>query len=158
MAEGSSSVLRRIAERLRLGDDGVFVAVALMAAYVLAGRGIGSFYPVSAFPMYAKTPELPASRVFVQDASGNVRDIDRFKRWLCPDTVDLNPAECRAGGAYYYIPYVDRDVLGALAVRAEESDAELESVVHLRRIWKFSADGSTEVTDCPLAACRAVPR
>jgi len=130
-------------------------ALVLLVAYVAAARGVGNLYPLSTFEMYGGTRLTTASRIAVIDAAG-VHEVERFSRWRCAASVDVDPRRCTHQWPYFHVEARDREVLAHIE-RAADPGADARPVVVIRRVWRASEDGPMTPSDCELARCEAAP-
>jgi hypothetical protein len=130
-------------------------AIVLLVAYVAAARGVGNLYPLSTFEMYGGTRLTTASRIAVIDADG-VHEVERFSRWRCAATVDVDPRHCPQQWPYFHVEARDREVLAHIE-RAAKPGADARDVTVFRRVWRAADDGPMVASDCELARCEAAP-
>lgn len=130
-------------------------ALVLLAAYVVAARGVGNLYPLSTFEMYGGTRLTTASRIAVIDADG-VHEVERFSRWRCNAPVDVDPRRCTNEWPFFHVEARDREVLAHIE-RAAEPSTDARDVTVIRRVWRAAEDGPMIASDCELARCEAAP-
>lgn len=135
------------------------VSLVLGASYFVASRGFQNFYPFSILDMYAERHEGSPSRIMAVGADGRAREVTAYAGWRCdPPLVEARPDCPAVAGHILTINYVDRSALEHIASHPGRGPAG-EPVRVVRRVWRLgSRTGPPPHVDCPLAACRAVPR
>ncbi|MDI1478676.1 hypothetical protein [Polyangium sp. y55x31] len=131
-------------------------AWAIAIAYLLAARGVGNFFPLSAFGMYqGRSPDV-ASRVLVVGASGEAAEITAFDGFSCaPAWPKLDDVRHCAPGDQGRVEYVSRDLQVYLDAHVTSDAAGMEDARIVWRTWTLEdRPGPPASQDCELASCR----
>lgn len=128
-------------------DSRFLVAVLVLAGYLAAARGVGSFYPISTFAMYASAPGQSASRIMARSSSGEYLEVTDFDGWRCDRLPALDRVACADARS---VPYVDREREEHIRSHAGAGGQEVELV---RRVFSF--DGVARPPYCTIAHCSA---
>lgn len=136
------------------------VAALTFAGYLVIARSAGNLYPFSTYSMYAESGSGRPSRIVARDARGELKDLGQYDHWSCPDLPALDHATCPPPVVSTTILYIDRDaehyVRTHMGTGLEPGSQPLELVRH---VWSFTdRNGPPREIDCPVCACRAVPR
>ncbi len=131
------------------------VSALAFVGYLAISRVTVDLFPFSTLNMYSHSRTQGASRLFARDATGRVRELDRFDRWDCPTSLDPAAQACPNLGNVSTIDYVDRDM--AVFLRAHRARApESPPVDVVRRVWRLTDHaGPPPFEDCLLLRCRA---
>jgi hypothetical protein len=129
-------------------------AWCLFAAYFLAARGAGNFFPLSVFDMYQGRPPSEAARVVVVDAVGEASELDDWDAFQCEAGEVPLTATVHCGRRELAIAYVARDQQRFLdAHRGAGGEARVSIVSRTYRLEP--QPGEAPYTDCELARCAA---
>lgn len=136
---------------------------ALASALVLVGYSavawsVGSFYPFSVFPMYARGSEHQhAARLGARTEAGELVEVTRYRAFQCDRRLDPASFHEVCGVIAYSPQYVDDELAHHVNAHATEvRDGERVAIV--RHVWAFTEDGTVlPGRDCVLARCTASP-
>lgn len=145
--EVTSPPRRRVSARL-------VAAWAIFAAYFVAARGVGNFFPLSVFDMYQGRAPEAAARIVAVDERGRTSELSGWKDFDCEGGSPRLTERIKCGRPDQTVPYVARDLQGYVDANLGGGAGEPLSIVS--RTYRLTeGSGPLEFSDCLIARCTA---